>query len=210
MMNRELSKYRKLLARVRDWQKKLHDLPDEEIAAMTDRFRERRRKGESLDHILPEAFAAICEADRRVLHKDPYDVQILGGIALHKGCLAEIGTGEGKTLTATMPMYLNAIDGKGAILVTNNDYLAIRDYTEMGPVYRFMGLTVGLVIHGVMGQAKKDAYAATSPTAPTTSSALTTSGTTWPSTPASWCSGATTSPWWTRWTPSLSTRPAPP
>lgn len=164
MMNRELSKYRKILARVRDWQKKMHDLPDEEIAAMTDRFRERRRKGESLDHILPEAFAAICEADHRVLHKDPYDVQILGGIALHKGCLAEIGTGEGKTLTATMPMYLNAIDGKGAILVTNNDYLAIRDYTEMGPVYRFMGLSVSVGVRreteGLTNDEKRDVYAA--------------------------------------------------
>lgn len=164
MMNRELSKYRKILARVRDWQNKFRRLPDGEIAAMTDRFRERRRKGETLDHMLPEAFAAVCEADRRVLNKEPFDVQILGAIALHKGCLAEIGTGEGKTLTATLPLYLNAIDGKGAILVTNNDYLAIRDYTEMGPVYRFMGLSVSVGVRrdaaGLTNEEKRAVYAA--------------------------------------------------
>ena len=98
--------------------------------------------GESLDDILPEAFAAICEADKRVLGKSPYDVQILGGIALHQGYLAEMNTGEGKTLVATMPLYLNALTGKSTILVTANDYLASRDAQEMGEVYRFMGLSV--------------------------------------------------------------------
>ena len=108
---------------------------------MTGLFRQRRAKGEALRKLLPEAFALVCEADRRILHKNPYDVQILGGIALHEGCLAEIGTGEGKTLIATMPLYLNALDGKGAFLVTTNEYLALRDYEEMSPVYRFLGLT---------------------------------------------------------------------
>ncbi len=105
-------------------------------------FKKRLSMGESLDDILPEAFAAICEADKRVLGKSPYDVQILGGIALHQGYLAEMNTGEGKTLVATMPLYLNALTGKSTILVTANDYLASRDAQEMGEVYRFMGLSV--------------------------------------------------------------------
>lgn len=150
---------------MRAQQQKLRLLPDEQIAALTDQFRERRKRGESLDRLLPEAFAAICEADRRILGKDPYDVQIMGAIALHKGCLAEIGTGEGKTLTATMPLYLNAIDGKGAFLVTTNEYLTIRDYNEMSPVYRFMGLTVAVgAQHGAQtpmtNDQKRKVYAA--------------------------------------------------
>lgn len=164
MMNRELYRCRKILARVRARQAELRELPDEAIAALTGTFRERRRKGESLDRLLPEAFAAVCEADRRILHKDPYDVQILGAIALHDGCLAEIGTGEGKTLTATMPLYLNAIDGQGAILVTTNDYLAIRDYTEMSPVYRFLGLSAAVGVRrdaaALTNKEKKEIYAA--------------------------------------------------
>ena len=92
--------------------------------------------------MLPEAFAAMCEADKRVLGMFPFDVQILAGIAMHHGYLAEMNTGEGKTLTATCPMYLNGLTGKGAILVTNNEYLALRDAEEMGPAYRFMGLTI--------------------------------------------------------------------
>ena len=95
-----------------------------------------------MDDILPEAYAAICEADCRVLGKFPYDVQVLGAIALHKGMLAEMNTGEGKTLVATMPLYLNALSGKSTILVTTNDYLALRDAEEMGQVYHFMGLSV--------------------------------------------------------------------
>lgn len=143
-MKREIKQYWKILRQVRSFQQEFRSLPDEQIAGFTERFRARRAKGESLDRILPEAFAAMCEADRRILNKDPYDAQILGAIALHKGCLAEIGTGEGKTLTATLPLYLNAIDGKGAVLVTTNDYLATRDYNEMSQVYRFMGLSAAV------------------------------------------------------------------
>lgn len=109
---------------------------------MTIEFRERLAEGESLDDLLPEAYAAICEADDRILGKAPYDVQVLGAIAMHQGYLAEMNTGEGKTLMATMPLYLNALTGKSTILVTANGYLAERDAEEMGPVYRFMGLTV--------------------------------------------------------------------
>lgn len=117
-------------------------LSDDELAALTAEFKQRLADGESLDDILPEAFAAICEADERILGMAPYDVQILGGIALHQGYLAEMNTGEGKTLVATMPLYLNALTGKSTILVTANDYLASRDAEEMGQVYRFMGLSV--------------------------------------------------------------------
>ena len=115
---------------------------DEELAHLTLEFRERLGAGESLDDLLPEAYAAICEADYRILGKAPYDVQVLGGIAMHQGYLAEMNTGEGKTLMATMPLYLNALTGKSTILVTANGYLAERDAEEMGSVYRFMGLTV--------------------------------------------------------------------
>ncbi len=117
-------------------------LTDEQLQGLTAQFQARYKKGESLDKLLPEAFAAMCEADKRVLGMYPFDVQILAGIALHRGFLAEMNTGEGKTLTATLPMYLNGLTGEGAILVTNNEYLALRDASEMGPAYEFMGLSV--------------------------------------------------------------------
>ena len=135
-------------------------LTDEQLKAKTPEFKQRIANGESLDDILPEAFAACREAAWRVLGMKPYRVQLIGGIILHQGRIAEMKTGEGKTLVATLPAYLNALAGEGVHIVTVNDYLAKRDSEWMGKVYRFMGLTVGLVIHGVMGQAKKDAYAA--------------------------------------------------
>ena len=132
----------KELKKVKAYKDTYASLSDPELQAKTTEFRQRLRKGETLDDILPEAFAAMCEADYRVLNMYPFDVQILAGIALHRGYLAEMNTGEGKTLTATLPMYLNAIQGKGAILVTNNEYLALRDTEEMGPAYKFMGLSI--------------------------------------------------------------------
>lgn len=120
----------------------MQGLSDEELAHLTIEFKERLAAGEDLDALLPEAYAAICEADYRILGKAPYDVQVLGAIAMHQGYLAEMNTGEGKTLMATMPLYLNALTGKSTILVTANGYLANRDAEEMGQVYRFMGLTV--------------------------------------------------------------------
>ena len=135
-------------------------LTDEQLRAKTAEFKQRVADGESLDDILPEAFAACREAAWRVLGMKPYRVQLIGGIILHQGRIAEMKTGEGKTLVATLPAYLNALAGEGVHIVTVNDYLAKRDSEWMGKVYRFMGLTVGLVIHGVVGQAKKDAYAA--------------------------------------------------
>ena len=140
---RILRKLNKIVSQVNDYAEYMGKLTDEELAGQTDIFRKRLQDGETLDELLPEAFAAIREADGRILGKYPYDVQVLGGIALHQGCLAEMNTGEGKTLVATMPLYLNALTGKSTILLTTNEYLALRDAQEMGEVYRFMGLSVG-------------------------------------------------------------------
>ncbi len=138
----KIKKLNKIVRLVKSYGERMSELSDADLSHLTADFRERLEQGESLDDLLPEAFAAICEADYRVLGMMPYDVQILGGIALHQGYLAEMNTGEGKTLAATMPLYLNALTGKSTILVTANDYLALRDAEEMGQVYRFMGLTV--------------------------------------------------------------------
>lgn len=162
---RSLKKLYKILRKVRSYEEQMAALSDEELAHLTVVFKERLAEGETLDDLLPEAFAAICEADSRILGMAPYDVQVLGGIALHQGCLAEMNTGEGKTLVATMPLYLNALTGKSTILVTANDYLALRDAEEMGAVYRFMGLSVAAGV-AQKGQKefgtkeKKAAYAA--------------------------------------------------
>ena len=135
-------------------------LSDQQLRAKTDEFRGRLAQGETLDDILPEAFAVCREADERVLGMRPYRVQLIGGIILHQGRIAEMKTGEGKTLVATLPAYLNALAGKGVHIVTTNDYLAKRDSEWMGKVYRFLGLTVGLAVHGVDKEGKKAAYAA--------------------------------------------------
>ena len=132
---------------------------DEELRAMTDAFRQRLSEGETLDDILPEAFAAVREAATRVIGKRPFRVQLMGGIILHQGRIAEMKTGEGKTLVATMPAYLNALTGKGVHIVTVNDYLARRDSEEMGKVFAFLGLTTGLIVHDQSTQEKKRAYA---------------------------------------------------
>ena len=131
----------------------------------------------------------------------PFRVQLIGGIVLHQGRIAEMKTGEGKTLVAVLPAYLNAIAGEGVHIVTVNDYLARRDSEWMGKVHRFMGLSVGLIVHGLTPEERRAAYAATSPTARITSSASTTCATTWRYTRARWSSAATPSPSSTRWTP---------
>lgn len=131
-----------LLGKVKEECKKVKELSDYELKNKTNEFKRRLAEGETTDDLLPEAFAVCCEADYRVLGMFPYDVQILGGIALHLCYLCEMNTGEGKTLTATMPMYLNGLTQKSSILVTANEYLAIRDAEEMGQVYKFLGLSV--------------------------------------------------------------------
>lgn len=137
-----LRKFNRILKKIKDIEPGLVTLTNKELKAKTDEFRARIKEGETLDDLLPEAFAVVCEADRRILGMHPYDVQIIGGIGLHKGYMCEMATGEGKTLTATMPLYLNALEGKGCLLLTTNDYLARRDAEEMGPVYEFLGLTI--------------------------------------------------------------------
>ena len=163
-MNWNNIRYNKIVKRVHKYRSTMSTLSDEQLAGQTTLFKQRLQKGESLERLLPEAFAAISEAARRILGLNPFDVQIIGAIALHRGCLAEMATGEGKTLTAVLPLYLNALSGKGAILVTTNNYLATRDYEEMGPVFRFMGLTVavGCSDHlgtGFTNEDKKKIYA---------------------------------------------------
>ncbi|MBQ0009878.1 MAG: preprotein translocase subunit SecA, partial [Ruminococcus sp.] len=134
-------------------------MSDAELRALTPAFRKRLSEGETTDDLLPEAFAAVREAATRVLHKRPFHVQLIGGIILHQGRIAEMKTGEGKTLVATMPAYLNALDGKGVHIVTVNDYLARRDSEEMGKVYGFLGMTTGLIVNGQSPAEKKAAYA---------------------------------------------------
>ena len=157
---REVKAILPLVDKIEGLEEEYKALTDAQLQAKTPEFKQRLAGGETLDDILPEAFAACREAAWRVLGMRPYRVQLIGGIILHQGRIAEMRTGEGKTLVAPLPAYLNALSGKGVHIITVNDYLAKRDSEWMGKVYRFMGLTVGLVIHGVMGQAKKDAYAA--------------------------------------------------
>ena len=135
-------------------------MKDEELRAYTDKLKQKLAEGQSTDDILPEAFALVREADWRVLGKKPFRVQLMGGILLHQGRIAEMKTGEGKTLVATLPAYLNALTGEGVHIVTVNDYLAKRDSEEMGRVYGFLGLTTGLIVHGQDGEEKRRAYAA--------------------------------------------------
>ncbi len=139
---------------------KFKDMSDPELRAYTDKLKKDLAEGKTLDDILPEAFALVREADWRVLGKRPYRVQIMGGILLHQGRIAEMKTGEGKTLVATLPAYLNALAGGGVHIVTVNDYLARRDSEEMGRVYSFLGLTTGLIVHGQKNSEKREAYAA--------------------------------------------------
>ena len=140
----QLRKVTKILKKINALKRKMESLSDQELAAKTVEFRQRLAKGETLDDLLVEAFAVVREADRRVLGMFPYDVQVMGGIVIHEGNVAEMNTGEGKTLTATMPVYLNALTGKGTMVITPNAYLAKRDAEEMGVVYRFLGLTIGV------------------------------------------------------------------
>mgnify|MGYP003302640752 CR=1 FL=1 len=157
---RELKSIYPIADKVEALEAEYQALTDAQLQAKTPEFKERLANGETLDDILPEAFAACREAAWRVLGMKHYRVQIVGGIVLHQGRIAEMRTGEGKTLVATLPAYLNALTGKGVHVITVNDYLAKRDSEWMGKVFRFMGLTVGLVIHGVMGEEKKAAYRA--------------------------------------------------
>ena len=157
---RELKRVYPIVDKIEALEEEYKALTDAQLTAKTAQFKERLANGETLDDILPEAFATVREASVRVLGMRPYRVQLIGGIILHQGRIAEMRTGEGKTLVATLPAYLNALTGKGVHIVTVNDYLAKRDSEWMGKVHRFLGLTVGLIVHGLDKKQRRDAYAA--------------------------------------------------
>ena len=158
--DRELKEFERITGRVNDLESRFEAMSEEELRGCTAAFRERYDQGESLDDLLPEAFAAVREASRRTTGLRHFDVQIIGGIALHRGTIAEMKTGEGKTLVSTLAGYLNAIPGKGVHIVTVNDYLARRDSEWMGQIYRYLGMSVGLLQNGMRLNLKKPAYAA--------------------------------------------------
>ncbi len=158
--DRLLKQYRKTVARINALEPQFEKLSDEQISAKTQEFKERLGKGETLDQLLPEAFAVVREASKRVMKMRHFDVQLIGGMALHEGKIAEMRTGEGKTLTATLPVYLNALTGKGVHVVTVNDYLANRDAQWMARLYNFLGLTVGVNLPYMPSEEKQAAYGA--------------------------------------------------
>src|SRR5689334_11830056 len=157
---RELKRLWPVVADINALEPSIQSLSDEQIRARTAEFRERLGKGETLDDLLPEAFAVVREAGRRTLNMRHFDVQLIGGMVLHRGKIAEMKTGEGKTLVATLPCYLNALEGKGVHVVTVNDYLARRDSEWMGRLYKFLGLQVGVIVHDLDDQERQEAYAA--------------------------------------------------
>jgi preprotein translocase subunit SecA len=171
--------YAKRVEKINAWEGELELLDDDELRAQAASLRERARAGESLDDLLHETFAVVREASRRTMGMRHFDVQMIGGMVLHGGAIAEMKTGEGKTLTGTLAVCLNALAGRGVHVVTVNDYLARRDAEWMKPIYDFMGLSLGVLQNMQAYEDKRAAYAATSPTAPTRSSASTTCATTW-------------------------------
>ena len=157
---KELKRIKPTMEKVLGYEDEFRKLSDQELRGKTDEFKQRLAKGETLDSLLPEAFATVREASRRVISQVHYPVQILGGIILHQGRIAEMKTGEGKTLVSTLPAYLNALTGKGVHIVTVNDYLAKSQSEWMGKIYEFLGLRVGLIIHGLTNEERRKAYAA--------------------------------------------------
>ncbi|MBU1077125.1 MAG: preprotein translocase subunit SecA, partial [Spirochaetes bacterium] len=155
---RDIKKLQPVVALINSLEPEIRELTDEKLAEKTNEFKEHLRNGSSLEDILPEAFAVVREAARRLLGERPYDVQLMGGIALHEGTIAEMKTGEGKTLASTMPVYLNALTEKGVHIITVNDYLAKRDREWMGPIYEFLGLSVGVIQHDMPLEHKQLAY----------------------------------------------------
>ncbi|MGB9628359.1 MAG: preprotein translocase subunit SecA [Thermodesulfobacteriota bacterium] len=155
---RELKRIQPMVQRINQLEAKIRPLNNDQLRAKTSEFKERIDRGESLDEILPEAFAVVRETARRTLGERHYDVQLIGGIVLHEGKIAEMATGEGKTLVATLPAYLNVLTGEGVHIVTVNDYLAKRDRDWMGVIYRFLGLSVGVIVHEMNDRERKQAY----------------------------------------------------
>lgn len=158
--DRMIKEMRQIVSKINDLEPQIQELDDTQLAAKTVEFKERIANGELIDDLLVEAFAVVREAAFRVLGERHYDVQLIGGITLHRGSIAEMRTGEGKTLTSTLPVYLNALSGKGVHLVTINDYLASRDVAWMGKIYNFLGLTTGSIVHDMDDEARREAYRA--------------------------------------------------
>lgn len=155
---RELKRMQVVVDKVNALEEQMKEVDDAALQGKTPEFRQRLEQGESLDDLLPEAFAVVREAAWRVLEMRHFDVQIIGGMVLHQGKIAEMKTGEGKTLVATLATYLNALTGKGVHVVTVNDYLAKRDSEWMGRLYNFLGLSVGCIVHGISDEERKNAY----------------------------------------------------
>jgi len=156
--DRLVKRYFKTVERINKLEDTYIAMSDEELRAQTDLFKERLAKGETLDDITAEAFAVVREASKRVLGMRPFDVQLVGGLVLHNGQIAEMRTGEGKTLVATLPIYLNALSGKGVNLITVNDYLVQRDAAWMGKIYNFLGMSYGCIVHGLTDEQRREAY----------------------------------------------------
>jgi len=177
--DRQLKRMSRVVAKINNMEPDFKALSDEALRAKTDEYRKRQADGESLDDLLPEAFAAVREAAWRTLEMRHFDVQLIGGMVLHQGKIAEMRTGEGKTLVATLAAYLNALSGDSVHVVTVNDYLARRDADWMGQVFTFMGMTTGVILSGQSFEAKKAAYEADITYGTITSSALIIYGTIW-------------------------------
>ena len=218
---REVKRLRPLVAKINAFEAELQQQPEEVLRQKTEAWKAELSKitdhaalAARLSEILPEAFAVVKNACRRLLSSDitvrehawkwdmvPFDVQLIGAYALHSGRIAEMATGEGKTLVATMPVYLNALTGRGVHVVTVNDYLAARDSEWMGAIYKFLGLTVGCILHDQSPEVRRGSTTATSPTARTPSSGSITSATTaWRSARRTRSSAAIITPSWTKWT----------
>ncbi|HCI23598.1 MAG TPA: preprotein translocase subunit SecA, partial [Lachnospiraceae bacterium] len=155
---RELKRIEPIVKKIESYREAMGKLTDEELRGKTTEFKKRLTEGETLDDLLPEAYATVREAAKRVLNQEHYRVQLIGGIVLHQGRIAEMKTGEGKTLVSTLPAYLNALEGKGVHIVTVNDYLAKRDAEWMGKVHEFLGLTVGVVLNDMKPEERRAAY----------------------------------------------------
>ncbi|MER2000576.1 MAG: accessory Sec system translocase SecA2, partial [Lysinibacillus sp.] len=155
---RELKKYYKVVDEINAFESTISTLTDEQLTSKTEQFKKRLEQGETIEQIIPEAFAVVREASKRVLNMRHFDVQLIGGLVLAEGNIAEMPTGEGKTLVASLPSYVRALEGKGVHVITVNDYLAKRDFDLIGQIHRFLGLTVGLNVPMMEPDAKKHAY----------------------------------------------------
>ena len=157
---RDIKALQPLADRINTLEPSISNLSNDQLKAKTAEFKQRLAQGETLEDLLPEAFAVVREAGRRVLNMRHFDVQLIGGVVLHQGKIAEMKTGEGKTLVATLPVYLNSLEGKGVHVVTVNDYLARRDIEWMGKIYKFLGLSVGVIQHDLDDEERREATTA--------------------------------------------------